>query len=100
MKCRRREVFEFCRVEHILMAEPQKNSTFMGIPDWVHGAFRDGALVVDQPEASDAFLLVKVSVPGRSGYEVLRDGYVIRGEDGKIDALPGDRFKQVYEIID
>jgi hypothetical protein len=91
-KCRRKEVYDCCSVEFIIQADPQKNPTFKGVPEWVHEAFRKGVLKIENREAAGA-------IPYLKNFSIPQDCYIVRvGDD--IEWEPAWNFEIEYEIID
>ena len=89
MKCRRREIFEYCPVAFILWGDPKTNKDFKAFPEWIHDAFRKGALEIKPPKVLHV----------RPDGAVPADAYIVRvGE--RITWEPDWNFKSMYEIID
>lgn len=98
MKCIRKETLEYCPVEYTLDISPgRRHPGWRAVPDWFHEACRNGVIVIDHPYTT---LLLQLDTPGRTGYEGLRDGYLIRDGNGRISAVSDEEFKRAYEIID
>jgi len=96
MKCRSRQTFEYYPVDYILWGNPSKNPTFKGIPAWIHQAFTDGQLRIDDKEDGSKILCVK---QGTGYFKVGTDNYLINTKGG-LCVMPIYAFDSAYEIIE
>jgi hypothetical protein len=94
MRCKRKQTYEYCPVEYIFWAKPHENPTFKGVPEWVHEAFKYGALRFAQPKIPGAAPVLFLN-----GAPIPHNAYFIKTQNG-IDWQPDWVFKSDYEIID